>query len=120
MNSLPIPVNWSSRDAKGDLYRLFDIQLETLRCYGVYVIYQQSVGLFPPVVLKVGQGQVADRFAAHRQLNVLKQRTGVLATWTPISPIIIDGVERYLADRYQPLYGEAFPAADPVPVSLPF
>jgi predicted GIY-YIG superfamily endonuclease len=122
-NSLPIPLAWVTHDRRGQAYRLYDVELSQLTAYGVYMIYTAGSLLGGPAILRVGQGDVANRLREHRQnLTILsyQRRNGpVMVVWASVSPLIVDGVERYLADRYRPLLGEAFPDVRPVPVTLP-
>jgi hypothetical protein len=87
---------------------------------GVYMIYQLGN---PGRVIRVGQGVVRDRLAAHRLDAAIgaHRRNGTLyVTYAAVSAGFKDGVERYLADLYSPLVGDAFPNAVAVPVSLPW
>ena len=45
-------------------------------------------------------------------------RAPASVTWAGVPVQFLDGVERYLADRYGPLVGEAFPAVAPIQVNL--
>ena len=82
---------------------------------GVYIIWQKS----GPVV-RVGQGVIRDRLAAHRNNEDITAPSSLFVTWAPVNVAYRDGVERYLADTLKPVVGDAFPDADPIPVSLPW
>jgi len=71
----------------------------------------------------VGQGEpVRDRLAAHRNDRRITQYSngGLSVTWAKVDAAQRDGIERYLADTLSPLVGEAHPAAQPIPVNLPW
>jgi hypothetical protein len=41
-------------------------------------------------------------------------------TWAAVPAHQLDGVERYLADTWHPLVGDAFPDVLPIAVNFPF
>ena len=87
---------------------------------GVYIIWHEGN---PGRVVRVGQGNIADRLSAHRKdQNVLYyKKDGTLrVTWAAVPAGQLDGVERYLADQWDPLIGDAFPDAHPIAVNSPF
>jgi len=105
------------------MIELFDVDLSTITTTGVYVIYRPGSLNSSPTTIRVGQGNVSDRLAVHRKNLTIRsqlQRGPVLVAFAAVSPVLIDGVERYLGDYLRPLIGEAFPNAKPVPVNLPF
>jgi hypothetical protein len=92
--------------------------LESANGAGVYVIWHDGQ---PAKAVKVGQGNIRDRLAAHRNDNaILRYRShGTLrVTWAIVPAAQHDGVERYLGDYYRPLVGDRFPDAVPIPVNL--
>ena len=119
-------VNWIAHDTNGQLLRLYDVKLETVRAEGVYIIYQPTnvTGRWTasPRTIYVGQGVVADRLATHRRnltIASYDQKETVMVAFAPVNVLIRDGVERFLSDRLRPLLGDAHPTASPVPVNLP-
>lgn len=87
---------------------------------GVYVIWRSGQN---PATVRLGQGIVKDRLGKHRtDQAILRQRgTGKLhATWAEVSSLYRDGVERYLANKLNPIVGDAFPQAQPIAVNLPW
>ena len=87
---------------------------------GVYVIWHEGN---PSQVVRVGQGIVIERIAAHRQDKVTTQyrQFGTLQiTWAAVpKKADRDGIERFLANHYKPLVGDAWPDVAPIPVNLP-
>ncbi|OIO30760.1 hypothetical protein AUJ77_01905 [Candidatus Nomurabacteria bacterium CG1_02_43_90] len=81
---------------------------------GVYIIWQGS----GPVV-RVGQGIIRDRLAAHRRDTAITAYPNLYVTWAPIFVTYRDGVERYLANALAPRVGDAFPDVNPIQVALP-
>lgn len=95
-------------------------QLSGVTDGGVYVIWH---GGQPSRVVRVGQGDIADRLKCHRaEPKILAYRTSgtLFVTWASVSALQRDGVERYLADTWRPLVGDAFPNALPIPVNSPW
>lgn len=96
------------------------VTLNNPKTLGVYIIWHEGN---PGRVVKVGQGIVADRIAAHRKDPAITkyQANGTLrVTWASVARPQLDGVERYLADKWSPLVGEAYPIAVPIAVNSPF
>jgi hypothetical protein len=86
---------------------------------GVYIIWYNGK---PGKTVRVGQGIIRDRIAAHREdSQITKYSTnGLLITWAKISSDQREGVEKYLAVQLEPLVGDLFPDVDPIPVNLPW
>jgi len=97
------------------------LNLDTVTESGVYIIWHAGD---PSRVIYVGQGgPISDRLAAHRKdARILAYRKhGTLrVTWATISAGQRDGVERYLADQWSPLLGDAHPNATPIAVNSPW
>ena len=88
---------------------------------GVYIIwYWNNFG--HPITVKIGQGVIKDRLAAHRRDPQIQAyaHMNLLVTWTNIPPYLLDGVEAYLGKALNPRVGSLFPNAKPIPVELPF
>jgi hypothetical protein len=87
---------------------------------GVYVIWH---GGQTPRVVRVGQGRINERIGAHRNdTAICAYRTSgpLLVTWAIVPPLHLDGVERFLANRLNPLIGDRHPDVAPVAVNLPW
>ena len=82
---------------------------------GVYVIWQANGS-----VIRVGQGTVKDRIAAHRQDAQITAHRPLHSSWAPVPATFRDGIERYLANVLKPLVGSTFPNAAPIAVNLPW
>lgn len=86
---------------------------------GVYVIWHGGEN---PATVYVGQGNLRDRFSAHRN-NVLIQsydRYSLYVTWADVEPGFRDGVERYLGGLLRPKVGTNLPDVSPIEVQLPW
>jgi hypothetical protein len=85
---------------------------------GVYVIWH---GGDNPRWVRVGQGKIKDRLAAHlKDPRVTAYRQSRLfVTWAEVPTHLLDGVEKFLSDECDPLVGERFPDRNPIPVNLP-
>ena len=112
-----LTVNWI-KCVDGNWLDLTRVDFSGVKTDGVYVIWQ--VGNPGPVV-RVGQGDIADRLRCHRtDKDVLKYAApGLRVTWAAVQANLRDGVERYLADRYSPLVGDCYPDGVQIPVNLP-
>jgi hypothetical protein len=89
------------------------------RLQGAYVIWH---GGGQPKTVRVGQGLIRDRLAAHRANPAIHRYAslGLFATWAAVAEASRDGVEAFLAAQLQPLVGERFPDRVPIPVNLPW
>lgn len=86
---------------------------------GVYIIWHVGPNL---VTVRIGQGVIRDRLAAHRNdLEVqANAHLNLLVTWASVEATYRDGVEAYLANRLDPKVGERFPNRRPIEVNLPW
>jgi len=86
---------------------------------GVYVIWHG--GQYPAVV-RVGQGNIRNRFQSHRSDPDIQRYAGLnlFVTWASVASRDRDGVEAFLAQQLQPLVGERFPQRNPMVVNLPW
>ncbi len=82
---------------------------------GVYIIWQAN----GPVV-RVGQGIIRDRLAAHKQDKAITAYPNLHVTWAPVSALYRNGVERHLANTLKPRVGDTFPNVNPIQVLLPW
>ena len=88
---------------------------------GVYIIWHDGN---PSRIVRVGQGNpIKARLSAHRNDSgiTLYSVFGMLrVTWASVSSNQRDGVERYLAETWHPLVGDAFPDVLPIAVNSPW
>ncbi len=91
------------------------VNLGPVKASGVYVIWEQGGD---NRVVRVGQGDIADRLNQHRNDPTITSYGELLVTWASVDEWYMDGVERYLADMYSPLVGDRFPFAEPIAVNL--
>jgi hypothetical protein len=116
---MPLNLSWVSHDTQGRYLRLRDVNLGPVTDEGVYMIWHGGTA---PRVVRVGQGIIADRLAVHRLDPDVQYYSGfvLFVTWAVVSAGQRDGVERYLADRWKPLVGDAWPAVAPIEVNSPW
>lgn len=105
----------------GEIYcPLENVDLSDVKTEGVYIIWHAGN---PSRVVRVGQGNIASRLNAHRNdreiLAYAKYGT-LRVTWATVPAAQRDGVERYLADKWKPLIGDAFPNVVPIAVNSPW
>ena len=107
--------------ANGTGWCSFDnVDLSGVTAVGVYIIWHEGN---PGRVVRLGQGTIADRIKAHRndaKITTYRKSGMLRVTWAEVSRDQLDGVERYLADRWKPLVGDAFPIARPIAVNSPW
>lgn len=86
---------------------------------GVYIIWHSGN---PSRVVRVGQGDVIDRISKHRNdPEIIKyENFGLFVTWASVESRYLDGVERHLAETWNPLVGSRFPEVVPIAVNSPF
>lgn len=96
------------------------VKLDEVNTFGVYIIWHTGN---PSRVVRLGQGNVADRIIAHRddpKITQYESHGTMRVTWAAVAPSQVDGVERYLADQWSPLVGDAFPDVHPIAVNSPW
>jgi len=86
---------------------------------GVYIVWHAGPN---PATVRVGQGMIRDRLAAHREDEDVQAYTDMVlyATWASVAKMHRDGIEAFLAGRLNPKVGERFPARTPIEVNLPW
>ena len=112
-------LQWITCDRNTAWCALEMVDLSRVNVSGVYIIWHEGK---PGRVVRVGQGDIAERLSAHRRdAAVLRYRqNGTLrVTWAAVPAAQLNGVERYLADWLKPLVGGGFPIAAPIPFQFP-
>jgi hypothetical protein len=112
-------VSWVK--CQGDVWcSLERVNLSGVNTTGVYIIWH---GGPQPRVVYVGQGNIAERVGAHRndhRILKYRQHGDLYVTWAAVAWNEMDGVERHLADHWQPLEGDAHPDVYPIAVNSPW
>lgn len=115
-----ITVHWYKCGKDSNYCDFEALNLDTVTETGVYIIWHTGN---PSRVVRLGQGKVADRIAAHRKDNKVlayKKNGELRVTWAALPTHQMDGVERYLVNTWPPLIGDAFPDVAPLEVNSPF
>lgn len=113
-------LNWSTCGQDSHWCSFETVNMETCTASGVYIIWHTGN---PSRVVYVGQGKVADRIAAHRnnrEITTYKSKGDLRVTWASVPAAQRDGVERYLADKWSPLVGDAHPDCQAIAVNSPW
>ena len=86
---------------------------------GVYIIWHEGEN---PRVVYVGKGMIRDRLYEHREDERIQKYADLVlsVTWARVDKSSRDGVERYLANYWEPKVGEKHPDAPPIEVNSPF
>ena len=116
-----LQVQWINTYGDGNPITLGTLDLGTVTAQGIYIIWYRGS---PGRVVRLGQGDVSNRLGAHRAdpaiTNFGKTNGQLYVTWAEIPALSRDGVERYLANLYPPLVGDAFPDVVPIAVNAPW
>ena len=85
---------------------------------GVYIIWH---GGESPKVVYVGQGDIKDRLLEHRSDDRIQryEHLDLYVTWATVPENSLDGVEKCLADKWQPIVG-IHPQVPPISVNSPW
>lgn len=106
---------------QGDVWCALErVDLSKISTTGVYMIWHSGD---PAQVVRVGQGDIADRLAAHRddpKILHYNKFGELFVTWASARAEQLDGIERYLAETWSPLVGDVFPDVEPIAVNSPF
>lgn len=87
---------------------------------GVYIVWNEDQNGRRYTVY-VGQGEIRDRIAAHRQDPRFDSVQSAFVTWVYIANEETRlGVERYLGNVLRPSIGKVWPAVTPIQVNLPW
>ena len=107
------------KSTTGTWLGLSNLDLTRITDYGVYVIWH---GGNPSRVVYVGQGDIKSRLTAHRSDARIQAYAphGLYVTWASARSPQVDGIERYLADTWNPLVGDAHPNVMPIAVNSPW
>lgn len=104
-----------------DSWLSFDgVNLDNISTDGVYIIWHSGN---PAQVVYIGQGDVASRIKTHRnrqEITKYASKGQLLVTWASVLAHQKDGVERFLADKWNPLIGDAHPNVLPITVNSPW
>jgi hypothetical protein len=111
-----VELNWEIR-SNGEWHSFLTVNLEKVKTQGIYIIWYSGD---PGLVVYVGQGDVSERIKCHRDRPEITQYKNLLVTWAKVPESLRDGVERYLANRWEPLVGDAYPDAVPIAVNSPW
>lgn len=116
-------VTWARCGSDNHWCDLLRLNLDSVRAsYGVYVIWR-SDPFTGSAVVRVGQGNIAERLAVHRRDQNILHYEGLgrlLVTWAAVPSGLADQIERQLAESYSPEVGHHFPDVPPAVVNLPF
>jgi hypothetical protein len=108
------------KSTTGHYLPLETVNLAGVSIIGVYVIWHEG---HPGQVVRIGQGNVAERLGQHRRdpaILAYARRGTLRVIWAAVPAHQIGPVERYLANQWPPLIGDAFPDVAPLAVNSPF
>lgn len=114
-----IVLQWA-KNQEGGYYTLKGYNFSEIKAVGVYHIW--CVGNGRKFNVRSGQGIIGARLTAHKaDPNIMRHaESGTLyVTWAVVPSLLLDRVERYLAEYYQPVEGDRFPDVEPLVVNLP-
>lgn len=112
-----LQVKWI-KSTTGTWLPLSTVNLREVTDSGVYYIWHTGN---PGRTVRIGRGDIKSRISSHRQDQAITRYAAngeLLVTWAVVPAFQQDGVERFLANHYQPLVGDAFPDVVPILVNL--
>lgn len=118
----PLSLRWT-RLIDGTWCPFYDVDLSNVNTIGVYMIWYNGTNEKPGRVVRVGQGNIADRLRCHRIDPEISKYShhNLFVTWAEVpSSSYLDGIEKYLFDAWEPLVGERSPFALPIAVNSPW
>lgn len=83
-------------------------------CIGVYIIFSKEK------VIRLGSGELQSRLQEHRNNPEITRYSELRVTFAHVEMSKMKGVEKFLADHYNPIVGDRFPERIPIVVNLPF
>ncbi len=111
-------LHWKKCGTDSHWCDLSSLVLDKISDVGVYIIWHTGLN---PRVVRIGQGNIADRLSQHRNNPKITAYGDLCVTWASVnSQFHRDGIERYLANQWKPLVGDAFPNVAPISVNSPF
>jgi hypothetical protein len=96
------------------------VDLSDIDTKGVYIVWHEGS---PGRGVYVGQGDIAARITTHRsdkRITAYEKQGRLRVTWASVPAAQRDGVECYLADKWNPLVGDAHPDVRPIAVNSPW
>lgn len=112
-------LNWGTCGDNGSWCGFLTVNLEHTYFNGkegVYIIWQSK-----GPVIRVGQGVIKDRLAEHRRDGSITAYNNLFVTWAVVPVFQRNDVERFLAEKLNPVVGERFPIPNSsIAVNLPF
>jgi hypothetical protein len=112
-------LSWAKCGDDGHWCNFERLNLDKITDAGVYIIWH---GGNPSCVVRLGQGNIADRLLDHRldEEVMAYKKYGLYVTWASVPSYQRDGVEAYLAEKWDPLVGDRFPDVSPIAVNSPW
>lgn len=106
----------------GDWCTLDDVDLDHEHFRGLSGVYVIWHGGANPAVVYVGQGNVSARLRAHRSDPKIRRfaKHRLYVTWSSVPLVSCDGVEAYLARRWNPRIGKKHPMTPLIEVNAPW
>ena len=104
----------------GNWCALETLDLSQAKGTGNYIIWHAGN---PGRVVRVGQGDIPARLAAHLKdtaIMACKKHGTLFVTWANVEVRYLDGVERHLAEQWRPLVGDRFPDVPAIAVNSPW
>ena len=115
---MAMQLNWKVCGDDSHWCDLRTLILDKVSDVGVYIIWHTGN---PSRVVRIGQGSIADRLSEHRNNPEILAYGQLRVTWAVVATQANrDGIERYLANTWNPLVGDAFPDVVPIAVNSPF
>jgi len=115
-----IALDWITCGGDDHWCSLERVALDNLDVVGIYLIWHEGV---PSRVVKIGRGNIADRLAELKtDPEILGYRSkGMLrVTWAPAPPPQLEGIVRYLIEKWRPPVLTLYAETEPIEVNSPW
>lgn len=86
----------------------------------VVVCFKDKKGIATLVIGKGSVREEIEKFRKNKMVNIYAQRVKLYVTWAEIEPSLLDGVEAFLHNNYQPELSRIASRAQPIKINLPY
>ena len=96
------------------------VALDNLKVVGVYLIWHEGI---PSRVIKVGRGNIGERLAELKgdpEILGYRRKGALRVTWAAAPPPQLEGIVRFLMEKWRPPVLTLYAEAEPIEVNSPW